>query len=59
MGAIAGNSMVIILYNVVKFGGLVEEQFASLWVCLGCNIYFVFQGHCISVISQIKKNNVL
>jgi hypothetical protein len=25
MGAIAGNSMVIILYNVVKFGGLVEE----------------------------------
>jgi hypothetical protein len=59
MGAIARNIMVIILYNVVKFGGLVEEQLTSLWVCLGCDIYFVFQGHCIGVISQIKKNNIL
>jgi hypothetical protein len=59
MGAIVGNIMVIILYNVVKFGGLVEEQLTSLWVCLGCNIYFVSQGLCIGVISQIKQNNVL
>jgi hypothetical protein len=58
MGAIVWNIMVIILYNVVKFGGLVKEQLISLWVCLGCDIYFVFQGHCIGVISQIKKNNV-
>jgi hypothetical protein len=58
MGAIVGNIMVIILYNVVKFGGLVEKQFTSLWVCLGCDIYFVFQGHCIGVISQIKKSIV-
>ncbi len=59
MGAIVGNIMVIILYNVVKFGGLVEEQLTFLWVCLGCDIYFMFQGHCIGVISQIKKNNVI
>jgi hypothetical protein len=59
MGAIARNIMVIILCNVVKFGGLVGEQLTSLWVCFGCDIYFVFQGHCIGVISQIKKNNVL
>ncbi len=58
MVAIAWNIMVIIFYNVVKFGGLVEEQFISLWICLGCEIYFVFQGDCIGVISQIKKNNV-
>jgi hypothetical protein len=53
MGAITGNIMVIILYNVVKFGHLVEEQLTFLWVCLGCDIYFVFQGHYIGVISQI------
>jgi hypothetical protein len=59
MGVIARNIMVIILYNVVKFGGLVEVQLTSLWVCLTCDIYFVFQGHCVGVISQIKKINVL
>jgi hypothetical protein len=59
MVAIAWNIMVIILFNVVKFGGLVEEQLTFLWVYLGCDIYFVFQGHCIGVISQIKKNNVI
>ncbi len=58
MGAIAGNIMILILYNVVKFGGLVEEQLISLWICLGCEIYFVFQGDYIGVIYQIKKNNV-
>jgi hypothetical protein len=30
MVAIAWNIMVIILFNVVKFGGLVEEQLISL-----------------------------
>ncbi len=53
MSVIAWNIMVIILYNVVKFGGLVEEQLTFLCVCLGCDIYFVFQGHYIGVISQI------
>jgi hypothetical protein len=42
MDVIVGKIMVIIVYNVVKFGGLVEEQFTFLWVWLGCDIYFVF-----------------
>ncbi len=49
MGVIVENIITIILQNIMKFRGLVEEQLASCWVCLRCDKDYVFQGHHIGV----------
>ncbi len=37
-----------------KYGGILDEDLSLRWVCLGSDEYFVFQGHHIGVISQLK-----
>jgi hydrogenase/urease accessory protein HupE len=56
VGAIVENIIAIILQSIVKFGGLVEEQLASCWVCFGCDKDSMFQGHHIGITMQVKEN---
>jgi hypothetical protein len=37
-----------------KYGGILDEDLGLKWVCLGFDENFVFQGHHIGVISQLK-----
>jgi hypothetical protein len=37
-----------------KYGGILDEDLVLRWVCLGFDENFVFQGHHIGVISQLK-----
>ncbi len=37
-----------------KYGGILDEDLGFKWVCLGFEENFVFQGHHIGVISQLK-----
>jgi hypothetical protein len=37
-----------------KYGGILDENLGLKWVCLGFDENFVFQGHHIGVISQLK-----
>jgi hypothetical protein len=37
-----------------KYGGILDEDLGLRWVCLGFDENFVFQGHHIGVISQLK-----
>jgi len=37
-----------------KYRGILDEDLGLRWVCLGFDENFVFQGHHIGVISQLK-----
>jgi hypothetical protein len=37
-----------------KYGGILDEDLGLRWVCLGFDEIFVFHGHHIGVISQLK-----
>jgi hypothetical protein len=50
VGAIANNIITILLKCITKNGKVLDEEFGSRWVCLGCDGNYVFQGHHIKVI---------
>lgn len=59
IGATIENIMVISLQNLVKFKGLIEEEFIFWWVCLRCDGDSMFQGHHVNIIVQEKDNTIL
>ncbi len=56
VGATTENITTIILQSIMKFRGLTEDQLASRWVCLGCDMDSMFQVHHIGIIMQVKEN---
>jgi hypothetical protein len=51
VGAIINYITTILLKCMVKYGGVLCDEFHSRWVCLGCYGDYVFLKHYIGVIS--------